>query len=413
MSQLCRACGAPLSTVFVDLGLQPISNAFRTAEEAKKPERFYPLRAFVCDACKLVQLQDVVEREAHFHADYAYFSSFASSWLDHARRFVDGAIPRFALGKSSQVIEIASNDGYLLQYFVKRDIPSLGIDPAANCAEAAKARGVETTVEFFGRDVAERLKAEGRSADLIVANNVLAHVPDLNDFVAGLATLLKPKGTASIEFPHVLELIENTEFDTIYHEHYSYFSGLALFPLLARHGLRVVDVERLPTHGGSLRLYLQRDSAGATPTDAVAQLIEDERDAGLDRIETYRSFGERTRAAKSALLVLLTEQKRAGRKIVGYGAPAKGNTLLNYCGIGREILDYTVDRNPAKQGRFLPGTGIPVRAPEAIWETKPDLVLILPWNLKDEIVSDWSGIAAWGGRFILPGARPAILPPPS
>lgn len=390
--------------------MQPIANAFRRREDAAAPEIFYPLRAYVCGSCKLVQLQDVLAREEHFHADYAYFSSFAATWLDHARRFVEAAVPRFSLGSSSQVVEIASNDGYLLQHFVKRGIPSIGIDPAANCAAAAKQRGVETILDFFGRDAAERLRHNGQSADLIVANNVLAHVPDPNDFVAGLAILLKPEGSASIEFPHVLELLANTEFDTIYHEHYSYFSGLALLPLFARHGLKAVDVERLGTHGGSLRLYLQHEAAVGTPNSAVARLLADERAAGLDRMETYQSFAERTKAAKRALLDLLIGLKNAGKTIVGYGAPAKGNTLLNYCGIGTDFLDYTVDRNPTKQGRLLPGTGIPVYAPEKIWETRPDHVLVLPWNLKSEIVAEWSGIAEWGGRFIVPGLQPVILP---
>ena len=409
MTQLCRACGAALSTLFVDLGMQPISNAFRTPEEAAAPETFFPLRAYVCDACKLVQLQDVVSREAHFHAEYAYFSSFSKSWLDHARRFVDAAIPRFSLGPNSQVVEIASNDGYLLQYFVERGIPSLGVDPAANCAEAARTRGVETVLGFFGREMAEHLCAEGERADLIVANNVLAHVPDLNDFVAGLKILLKPEGTVSLEFPHLLKLIAEAQFDTIYHEHYSYFSALALLPLLTRHGLMAVDVERLPTHGGSLRLFVQHEPAASSASAALARLIADERATGLDRIATYTGFAERTKAAKRALLSLLIGLKNEGKTIVGYGAPAKGNTLLNYCGIGTDFLDYTVDRNPAKQGRILPGSRIPVRAPEAIFETEPDFVLILPWNIKDEIVAEWGAIAEWGGRFIIPGAEPAIL----
>ncbi len=411
MTQLCRACANPLSTLFVDLGLQPISNAFRTAEESTAPETFYPLRAYVCDVCKLVQLQDFTARETHFHGDYIYFSSFATSWLEHARRFVETAIPRFSLDENSQVVEIASNDGYLLQYFVERGIPSFGVDPAANCAAAAKARGVQAVVDFFGCKTAERLRENGQGADLIVANNVLAHVPDLNDFVSGLAILLKPEGTVTAEFPHLLELIANTQFDTIYHEHYSYLSGLALMPLFARHRLKTVDVERLSTHGGSLRLYLQHESAVAAPEAAVGRLIEEECAAGLDRMETYKSFGERTKAAKRALLELLISLKDAGKTIVGYGAPAKGNTLLNYCGIGTDFLDYTVDRNPAKQGRILPGTGIPVLRPEAIYETKPDYVLVLPWNIQDEIMSEWLAIEDWGGRFITLRPELAIVSP--
>jgi SAM-dependent methyltransferase len=409
MAARCRSCGAPLATLFVDLGPSPISNAFRTTDELSEPETFYPLRAYVCEACWLVQLDDVAGRDTHFNADYAYFSSYSSTWLEHAERFAAMAIDRLRLGSSSRVVEVASNDGYLLQYFLKRGIPSLGIDPAANCAEAAQRNhGLETVVAFFGRDIAATLRVERGPADLIVANNVLAHVPDLNDFVAGFAALLAPEGTATFEFPHLLELIARNEFDTIYHEHYSYLSLLAVTPLFARHGLAVVDVERLPTHGHSLRLFV-RHAAVAKPAPAVAALLTDERAAGLDNKATYDGFAEKVRATKRSLVALLIGLKQEGKIIAGYGAPAKGNTLLNYCGIRTDFIDFTVDRNPAKQGRFLPGTGIPVLAPDELRRAKPDYLLILPWNLMDEIMADCSFVREWGGKFIVPIPAPRVL----
>jgi 2-polyprenyl-3-methyl-5-hydroxy-6-metoxy-1,4-benzoquinol methylase len=409
MAARCRSCGAPLATPFVDLGSSPISNAFRAAAEMSEPETFYPLRVHVCDACWLVQLDDLAGRDAHFNADYAYFSSYSSTWLQHAERFAAMAVDRLHLGPSSRVVEVASNDGYLLQYFLKRGIPSLGVDPAANCAEAARRNhGLETVVAFFGRDTAMALRDKRGPADLIVANNVLAHVPDLNDFVAGFATLLAPEGTATFEFPHLLELIARSEFDTIYHEHYSYLSLLAVTPLFARHNLAVVDVERQPTHGHSLRLFV-RHAAVARPAPAVATLVADERAAGLDRRATYDGFAEKVRETKRALLTLLVGLKREGKTIAGYGAPAKGNTLLNYCGIRTDFIDFTVDRNPAKQGRFLPGTGIPVLAPNELRRAKPDYVLILPWNLQDEIIADCAFVREWGGRFIVPIPEARVL----
>jgi 2-polyprenyl-3-methyl-5-hydroxy-6-metoxy-1,4-benzoquinol methylase len=405
----CRSCGAPLSVLFADLGPSPISNDFPTPEQAAKGERVYPLRAFVCDRCWLVQLQDVVEREVHFNAEYPYFSSFSSTWLDHARRFADFAVERFKLDRQSRVVEIASNDGYLLQHFVKRGIPSIGIDPAANCAEAARKCGVETLVAFFGSTFAEQLRASHGPADLIVANNVLAHVPDLSDFVVGVSALLKPHGVATFEFPHLLELIARNEFDTIYHEHYSYLSLLAVEPLFARHGLKVIDAERLPTHGHSLRLYVMPSAAASGRSAALEQLAQDERAAGLDQLAVHSKFSDRAKATKRLLLKLLISLKKEGKTIVGYGAPAKGTTLLNYCGIGTDFLDFTVDRNPAKQGRLVPGTGIPIRAPEAIRAAKPDYVLILPWNIAEEIMADLAEIKTWGGRFIVPIPEPKIV----
>ena len=392
----------------IDLGLTPISNAFVRADHASFGERFYPLKSFVCDRCWLVQLEDFETPETHFHADYVYFSSFSDSWLAHARNFVEKAVARLALGASSRVVEVASNDGYLLQYFVERGIPCLGIDPAANCAkEAWDLRRVPTEVAFFGSKTARKLRERDGAADLMVANNVLAHVPDINDFVAGFKILLGEQGVATFEFPHVLEMIRNVEFDTIYHEHYSYLSLLALEPLFARHGLQVIDVERLSTHGGSLRLYVTH--AGQTAAaDPVERLRQEEISAGLDRLATYEAFGHRVRQLKRSLLQLLIGLLESGKSVAAYGAPAKGNTLLNYCGIGRDFIGYTVDRNVHKQGLLLPGTRIPVLAPEEIDKRRPDYVLILPWNLQEEIVTQINRFPGWAGRFIIPVPQPVI-----
>jgi hypothetical protein len=395
--------------VLVDLGMTPISNAFVRGDHTSFSERFYPLKSFVCDQCWLVQLEDFETPEIHFHDDYVYFSSFSDSWLAHARSFVDMAITRFGLDETSCVVEIASNDGYLLQYFVTAGIPCLGVDPAANCAKAAwDLRRVPTEVAFFGSKAAARLREQGGAADLIVANNVLAHVPDINDFVAGFKILLSEQGIATFEFPHVLEMIRSVEFDTIYHEHYSYLSLLALEPLFGRHGLRVVDVERLPTHGGSLRLYVAHDGRGAV-AESVKQLKQEEVVAGLDRLATYEAFGQRVRHVKRSLLHLLIGLLESGKSVAAYGAPAKGNTLLNYCGIGRDFIGYTVDRNVHKQGLLLPGTRIPVLAPDEIEKRRPDYVLILPWNLREEIVAQINQFPNWTGLFIIPVPEPVIL----
>lgn len=406
----CRSCGSPLGDVFVDLGMSPISNAFVRPACVRQPEPFYPLKALVCRDCLLVQAEDVVGPERHFHGEYAYFSSVTAGWVEHARHFVDAAIARHALGPDSFVVEVASNDGYLLQHLVAHGVPCLGVEPAANCAEAARARGVRTEVAFFGRETAARLAGRERQADLIVANNVLAHVPDINDFVAGFARLLAPAGAASFEFPHLLRLIEGSQFDTIYHEHYSYLSLLALQPLLRRHGLDMRDVEELPTHGGSLRLLVRHAGHPEPVSPRLSALIERERAGGLDRLETYGQFREQVRETKRKLLTLLIGLKRSGKRIVGYGAPAKGNTLLNYCGIGPDFLDYTVDRSPAKQGLLLPGTRIPVLAPEHLLADRPDYVLILPWNIQGEVLAQMAGVREWGGRFIVPIPDPEILP---
>lgn len=405
----CRSCGAPLSAVMVDLGMTPISNAFVRVGHSSFSERFYPLKTFVCDRCLLVQLEDFETPQTHFHGEYVYFSSFSDSWLAHARGFVEKMVNRLALGATSQVVEVGSNDGYLLQYFVERGIPCLGVDPAANCARAAREqRGVPTEVAFFGSKAARQLRERGGTADLIIANNVLAHVPDINDFVAGFELLLDEKGVATFEFPHVLEMIRSVEFDTIYHEHYSYLSLLALEPLFERHGLRVVDVEHLSTHGGSLRLYVTHADRMAI-ADSVVQLRQQEIMAKLDQVATYEAFGQRVRHLKRSLLRLLIGLVESEKSVAAYGAPAKGNTLLNYCGIGQDFIEYTVDRNVHKQGHLLPGTRIPVLAPEEIERRRPDYVLILPWNLQEEIVAQINQFPDWTGRFIIPVPEPVIL----
>jgi SAM-dependent methyltransferase len=406
----CRFCRGPLEVSFADLGMSPVSNAFVPLAHAERMEPFYPLHARVCGKCFLVQLEQFEPPEAHFGEDYAYFSSYSDSWLEHARRYVAMACGRFGLGPSSQVVEIASNDGYLLQYFVERGIPVLGVEPARNVAQAARAKGVATLCAFFGRDTAQKLASEGKSADLLLGNNVLAHVPDLNDFVAGLKRLLKPSGSVTMEFPHLLRLMRENQFDTIYHEHFSYFSLLTARAVFSAHGLRIYDVERLPTHGGSLRIYACHDADDGERTgERVERLLAEEREAGLDRLDAYRGFAEQVKQTKRQLLQLLLEIKAAGASIAGYGAPAKGNTLLNYCGVRTDFLDYTVDRSPQKQGRLLPGTRIPVFAPERIFETRPDYVLVLPWNLKEEIMQQLRGISAWGGRFIVPVPVPHVV----
>jgi SAM-dependent methyltransferase len=404
----CRGCGADLHRTFVDLGAQPLANSYLEPEGLNRMEPFFPLHVRVCEECFLVQLPEVESPESIF-GDYAYFSSFSDGWLRHAEAYVGTMVERLGLGPSSHVMEIASNDGYLLQYMVARGIPVLGVEPAANVAEAAEARGVPTLVAFFGVETARRLVAEGRAADLIAGNNVLAHVPDLHDFVGGLAIALKPGGTITLEFPHLLRLIAERQFDTIYHEHFSYLSLLALEPVLTSHELAVTDVDRLSTHGGSLRLHLRHAGEGVAPSEAVAALRADEAAAGLDRLETYLGFAEEVAEVKRDLLDFLITARREGRRVVAYGAPAKGNTLLNYCGVRGDLIDYTVDRSPHKQGRFLPGVHLPIHAPERILEDKPDYVLILPWNLQDEIVEQLSAVREWGGRFAVPVPRLAVL----
>ncbi len=381
----------------------------RDPANAHDAESIYPLRTFVCEACKLVQLENFQVAEDHFHGGYSYFSSYSASWLDHAKRFAEMATARFTLSPRSYVVEVASNDGYLLQYFKAAGISVLGIEPAANCADVAvRERGVPTLVRFFGAATAAELAAS-RRADLIVANNVLAHVPDINDFTEGLARLLASDGVVTLEFPHLLQLIERCYFDTIYHEHYSYLSLLAVERLLGRHGLAVFDLDELPTHGGSLRLFVRHAAGAPTPSDRVAAFRAREAAAGLDQLAIYDSFAATVHQTKRALLKCLIEIKEFGARIVAYGAAAKGNTLLNYCGIRSDFLDYAVDASPHKQGLLLPGTAIPVHPPERIFATRPDYVLVLPWNLKDEIVTQLSGIREWGGRFIVPLPTPEVI----
>jgi SAM-dependent methyltransferase len=407
----CRFCSAPLEHVFVDLGMSPIANSYLRPEQLLRMEPFYPLRCLVCSKCFLVQLEEFESPEQIFSDDYAYFSSYSSSWVEHARQYVGMAVERFELGPDQRVVEIASNDGYLLQFFVQRGVPALGIEPAANTAAAARERGVETLVRFFGTDTAREVAANQR-ADLIIGNNVLAHVPDLNDFVAGIAVLLAPEGTVTMEFPHLLRLIENREWDTIYHEHFSYFSWLTVRQVFAVHGLRLYDVDEIPTHGGSLRIYGCHAGSDRPDAPAVAELEGRERDAGLDRLETYLSFEQRVREHKWSIVEFLTAERRAGNRIAAYGAPAKGNTLLNYCGVRNDLIEFTADMNPVKQGRFLPGTHIPIFAPEHIREARPDLVLILPWNIRAEIAAQLAFVREWGGRLAVPAPEVGVLGAP-
>jgi SAM-dependent methyltransferase len=396
-SSPCRFCGAPLEHVFVDLGMSPLANSYLPPERVNAMEPFYPLRALVCSRCFLVQLEEFETPDAIF-SDYLYFSSYSTSWLDHSRRYAEAMIERFGLGPGSRVVELASNDGYLLQYFKQRGVPVLGVEPAANVAKVAVEKGIPTEVAFFGVETAERL-AEDARADLIAANNVLAHVPDLNDFVGGMRALLAPGGAITVEFPHLMRLIDENQWDTIYHEHFSYFSFVTVQRVFAAHGLRLFDVEELPTHGGSLRIYGCHADDDRTETERARDLAERERAAGYERLETYTAYGERVVRDKRDILEFLIGLKRAGKRIVGYGAPAKGNTLLNYCGVRSDFLDYTVDLSPHKQGQLLPGSHIPVRAPAVLAEDQPDVVLILPWNITDEIVEQLAYIREWGGRF--------------
>ena len=406
----CRFCGAPLSHTFVDLGMSPLCESYRSAAQLKEMEPFYPLHVYVCGNCFLVQLEEFVPPEEIF-TEYAYFSSYSDSWLSHARSFVDMATTRFGLSAISFVVELASNDGYLLQYFVEKGIPVLGVEPAANVAAAAVAKGIPTLVKFFGEQTAKDLVANGQRADLIAANNVLAQVPDLNDFVKGMKILLKPGGVITVEFPHLLRLIEENQFDTIYHEHFSYFSFRTAEEVFAAHGLVLFDVEEIPTHGGSLRIFGCHVEDVSKPVSvAVTWLKEVEAAYGLDSLQRYASFGEKVKETKRKLLEFLIRAKREGKRVAGYGAPGKGNTLLNYCGIRTDFLDFTVDRNPYKQGKYLPGTHIPIYSPDRIAQEKPDYVLILPWNFRDEIMKQLNSIRSWGGKFVVPIPEVTVFP---
>ncbi|MBF0154182.1 MAG: methyltransferase domain-containing protein [Magnetococcales bacterium] len=397
----CRFCGRPVRVILADLGRSPLSNGFLKPEQLDREEPFFPLCARVCASCFLVQLEEFATPD-HIFSDYAYFSSFSDSWLRHMDAYAGRMVQKLGLHGGSQVIEIASNDGYLLQFFQQRGVPVLGVEPAANVARSAIDKGIATWVRFFGTETARMLAGQAFQADLLIGNNVLAHVPDLNDFVAGLKIALKPAGVITMEFPHLQRLVEGNQFDTIYHEHFSYFSLLTVREVFAKHGLVIHDVDELPTHGGSLRIHAShREDASKTVSVAVTELAQRERSLGYDRIETYGAFQKQVERIRDDLVKFLHEARMAGRTVVGYGAPAKGNTLLNYCGVTPESIPFTVDRNPHKQGLYLPGTRIPIRAPEAITEARPDYILILPWNLQEEIIAQLAQVREWGGRFVI------------
>lgn len=397
----CRFCSAPLRATFVDLGMSPLANSYLEPSDLLAAEVFHPLHTRVCESCWLVQLPEVASPESIFR-DYAYFSSYSDSWLEHCRAFCSRAVERLGLDASSHVVELASNDGYLLRYFRDREIPVLGVEPARNVAAVAEESGIPTLVEFFGTELAERIARDRRPADLVVANNVLAHTPTLNDFVAGLPRILAARGAVSLEFPHLEKLIDGNQFDTIYHEHFSYFSFTTVRRVLEEHGLSAFDVEELGTHGGSLRVWADRVGDGSrSPEPSVDALLRREADRGFSTLRPYREFAERVRATKRGLLRFLMDARERGERVVGYGAPAKGNTLLNYCGVREDLLEYTVDRSPHKQGRHLPGVRVPIHAPERILEDRPDWVLILPWNLRDEIREQMRDVESGGGRFVV------------
>lgn len=399
----CRFCASEMKHDFVDLGMSPLCQTQISTDQLNEMEPFYPLRVHVCSECFLVQLEEYVAPNVVFGREYPYYSSYSQSWVAHAKRYVDHVVQDFGIGQKDLVVELASNDGYLLQHFVDRGIRCLGVEPAAGVAEAAIAKGIPTLIRFFGRETAQHVRAKEGPAQLILGNNVLAHVPDLNDFVAGAQALLAPEGFITFEFPHLMQLMELNQFDTIYHEHFSYFSFSTVRRVFAAHGLRVFDVRELPTHGGSLRIYAcHADSTRHADNRRVELLQEREEKAGYGEIGTYAEFTKRVEATKRNLLEFLIGVKNAGKRIAGYGAPGKGNTLLNYCGIRTDFLDYTVDRNPHKQGTYTPGTRVPIFHPDKIFETRPDYVLILPWNLKDEISTEMRGIREWGGRFVVP-----------
>lgn len=405
----CRFCGASLDKTFIDLGMSPLANSYIKADESNRMEPFYPLHVYVCSKCLLVQLEEFTSPQSIF-GDYAYFSSYSESWLDHAKRYVENVSGRFDLGPRHHVVEIASNDGYLLQYFVQRGVPVLGVEPAANVAAVAKKKGIPSVVKFFGVKTARELAKMNKRADLLIGNNVLAHVPNINDFVGGLKILLKPKGVITMEFPHLMQLMAENQFDTIYHEHFSYFSLLAVEHVFAKHGLTLFDVEELPTHGGSLRIYARHGKDVSKPVGSrITELREREEQAGFDTLQYYLNFASQVETTKRKLLTFLIEAKEKGKSVVGYGAPAKGNTLLNYCGVRTDFLDYTVDRSPYKQGHLLPGVRVPIFHPDKIKETKPDYILILPWNIRDEVMQQMSYVREWGGKFVVPIPEVKVL----
>ncbi len=399
-SRKCRSCQAPLSVTFADLGMSPLSNSLVPPNRALGAETFLPLHAYVCGNCWLVQVLDF-ESPANIFKDYVYLSAYSDTWLRHCERYCEQMVARFGLDKQSLVVEIASNDGSLLKTFMSRAIPILGVEPAENVAEIARKAGVPTEAAFFGKKTAQRLRDSGHSASLMAANNVLAHVPDINDFVAGFAILLAPEGVITFEFPSLKEQIAGRQFDTIYHEHFSYLSLHVVKAILARHGLRVFDTESLPTHGGSLRVFACHENASHATAKNVEAQIRAEQDFGLQSLDTYKAFSDRVVESKLDTLEFLVKAKRQGKVVAGYGAPAKASTMLNYCGIGPELIRFTVDRNPTKHGMLMPGCRIPILSPEAIFEARPDYVVILPWNLRDEIATTMAGISEWGGRFVV------------
>ena len=399
---VCRFCGKKLTNLFVSLGLSPLSNSYLSKQQLNKREPFYEIDLYVCGFCFLVQLEEF-ESPEHIFSNYAYFSSYSDTWLKHVKAYVEKMVEIFKINRDSFVVEIASNDGYLLQYFMEKRVPVLGIEPAKNVAEVALKKGVPTEIAFFGVETAKRLSTGGRLPDLLLGNNVLAHVPDLNDFVKGLKIMLKPEGVITMEFPHLIKLVEDMLFDTIYHEHFSYFSFLTVEKVFASHGLTIFDVEKIPTHGGSLRIYAKHaDDVSKRISDNIFKLRAQEKAGGFDTLVPYLGFGKKVMAKRDEILDFLISAKKANRKVVGYGAPAKGNTLLNYCGIKSDLISYTVDRSPYKQGKYLPGSRIPIEPPEKIKITKPDFVFILPWNLKEEIMEQMSFICEWGGKFVVP-----------
>ncbi len=405
----CRFCGAALRHTFVDLGMSPLCQTHIEPHQLNHMEPFYPLHVWLCHDCFLVQLEEYVSPTDIF-TEYAYFSSYSDSWVAHAKRYVDAVSARFGLDRSKKIMEIASNDGYLLQHFVQKGIPVLGIEPAANVAKVAVEKGIPTLAKFFGVATAKHIVAEHGHADLLLGNNVLAHVPDINDFVGGMKVLLRMGGVITMEFPHLFRLIAENQFDTIYHEHFSYLSFYSVEKVFAAHGLTLFDVEELPTHGGSLRIYARHaEDKAKSLSERATKLRERELHDGVNRIETYSSFAERVKETKRAILDFLIRAKRAGKTVVGYGAPGKGNTLLNYCGIRQDFIDYTVDRSPHKQGRYTPGTRLPIYDPDKIRETRPDYVFILPWNLKDEITGQMAYIREWGGQFVVPIPEVRVL----
>ena len=406
----CRHCGASLSRTLIDLGCAPPSNAYLTSDQLYSPEKTYPLRVTVCDCCWLVQTFDYAQAEALFDSDYAYFSSYSTSWLSHAERYVSGMVESLQLDRGSHVVEVGSNDGYLLQYVQERGIPCTGIEPTASTAAAARKRGIETVEAFFGAELASTLAAQGKQADLMAANNVLAHVPDINDFLQGFSRLLRPDGVATFEFPHLLHLIGETQFDTIYHEHFSYLSLSATARICAANGLTVFDVEELPTHGGSLRVYTQRAETGTRPrTASVERMLALEHEEGVLTPEYYSGFQAKSERIKDDFLMFLIDAKRRGKKVVAYGAAAKGNTLMNFAGCRGDLIGYVIDRNPSKQGKFMPGSRIPIMHEEVLIQDRPDYVVILPWNLKSEVMEQLGAVRGWGGEFVTAVPRLELL----